>query len=932
MSIAMAPVDALAQTTETAQTKPAETAPENPAAPDPAGKQAPAAGTAAPASPATPAARATPATPAQAGAAGEENYENYEGYVEEVVVIGMQKSMQRAQTVKRAAEQIVDTVVAQDIGKLPDVTVHETAARVPGVQVDRARGEAAGQVLVRGMPDLTTTYNGREIFTAETRSVALADFPAGGISALEVFKSTTSDQIEGGIAGLIDVRARRPFDFDGFELSGSFWGTYATQSGAFDPNGNILVTNRWKTGVGDVGALINFSYTRLNYLDSARWNTGFIGTGRANDTGQQFRFPDVVGIFYGSGQRERPSVNGAAQWRPMQGLEIYVEGIWQGYRDNVSDRLFDLRLWGPSRYTNVRMRPGTTDQAQSMTVENAARPFMFQGATFRKTDTFQLAVGSIYETGPLKLSVDLARTDSKFDMSLYSFDQELSSSPTFDVNFDVPRGPGGMEFTFQNNYSLTDPNNFRYLGFFDRGYAAAGGGWQARADADYTTGFSFVPKIEVGARFTTRDAYQENGERYSTRGAGTPLAEMPITPHEFRGGFFGSDIQRTRTWITPTYDSIRRNVDQLRAIAGFEAGDPVRRQTFLANEQTLGGYGQARYEFKAGEIGVDGVVGVRVVNTRTAVTTGEATSATTAIGGFTDVLPSANARVRFMPDLQLRLSFTQTRTRPSFDQLRPTILGSPPGCLSDPNPPPSCQITGGGGNPNLQPIRSTNLDASLEYYFSQTGLASLALFRRSFNGFITNLDVTQDHPDFGKDRVRVNIPVNGGVGHIQGFEATLGTFFDYNALPAWMSGFGVFGNLTFLDDAQAFPTGFGLAPGRPGRIPNVSTWSYNLTAMYEHKLFAARVSYNGRSPWITTYVQEPNGSGFTGEFVDGVSRLDFSGTYSPFENITFTFNATNILGTPFRNFRQFGPAQTDTYPRDVRYEETIYSLGVRARL
>ncbi len=868
--------------------------------------------------------------------------ENPDEFIEEIVVVGLQRSMQKAQATKRDAEQIVDTVLAQDIGKLPDVTVSETAARIPGVQVDRARGEAAGQVLVRGLPDLTTTYNGREIFTAETRSVALGDFPSGGISALEVYKSTTPDQIEGGIAGLIDVRSQRPFNFEGFSIAAATTGTYANRAGSFDPNGNILVTNRWQTGAGELGALVNFSYNRLNYLDSARWNTGFIATGRATDTGTQFRFPDVVGMFYGEGKRERPSINGSAQWRPMTGLEFYVDGLWQGYRDSVSDRLLEMRLWGEgAQYTNVTMRDGTTDQAQSMTVANAARPFMFQGATYRRTNTYQFAVGANYDRGPWRITADLARTDSRFDMSLYSFDQELSASPTFNVNFDVPKGNGGMQFDLQD-FDLTNPANFRYLGFFDRDYVAAGADWQLRTDVDFNTGFSFLPKLEAGFRYTTRDAYQENGQRYCANddggnpgapcllAAGRPLSEMPIQTHVFRSGFHGSDEQQDNAWVVPTYESIRDGVEEIRAIQGFNAGAPERKRVFEADEQRIGGYGQARYELKLGDVGLDGIVGLRAVRTSTSVTSFLADDRTeSGSGGYTDVLPTVNARIKLIPGLQLRLSGTRTVTRPGFDQLRPIVLGSPPPCLSDPNPPPSCQITGGGGNPDLEPVRSNNYDASIEYFFGQTSMASVALFRRDIKGFITNLDVTMDSPEYGEDRVRVNIPVNGGEGSIQGFEASVGGFFEF--LPGWLSGFGAAGNLTYLDDEQAFPKGFQLELGEVGRIPNVSNWSYNLVAMYERDNISTRLAYNYRSKWITNYVQNPDGDGFTGEFVKGVGRLDFSAGYTAFDKLTFTFNATNILGSPFKNFRQFTP-EGDTYPRDVRYEETVYSLGVAYRL
>jgi iron complex outermembrane receptor protein len=95
-----------------------------------------------------------------------------------IVVTGIRQSLQSSQNLKRNSDQIVDAIVAQDIGKLPDIAVSDTAARIAGVQVDRSGGEAS-RVLIRGLPDFNTSYNGREIFTAEQRQVALQDFPSG---------------------------------------------------------------------------------------------------------------------------------------------------------------------------------------------------------------------------------------------------------------------------------------------------------------------------------------------------------------------------------------------------------------------------------------------------------------------------------------------------------------------------------------------------------------------------------------------------------------------------------------------------------------------------------------------------------------------------------------------------------------------------------
>src|SRR5688572_14749439 len=174
-----------------------------------------------------------------------------------IVVTGLRRSLQSAQNIKRNSEQIVDAIVAEDIGKLPDVTASAAVARIPGVQVNRSAGEAA-QVQIRGLPDLSTTYNSREIFTANDRFVAIQDFPAGSVAALEVFKSSTANLVEGGLGGQVNVRSRRPFDFTGFELSGSLNVVKFEQSRDWEWNGNLLVSNRWEVGDGgEFGILVN---------------------------------------------------------------------------------------------------------------------------------------------------------------------------------------------------------------------------------------------------------------------------------------------------------------------------------------------------------------------------------------------------------------------------------------------------------------------------------------------------------------------------------------------------------------------------------------------------------------------------------------------------------------------------------------------------
>src|SRR6187431_3080152 len=112
--------------------------------------------------------------------------------LEEIVVTGIRESMTQALEIKRESIQLVDAIVAEDIGKFPDNNAVEALQRVPGVQVtDRARGEV-GKVAIRGLDDVTTTINGRNIFTASGRQVALADVPASLLNRVDIYKTRSA--------------------------------------------------------------------------------------------------------------------------------------------------------------------------------------------------------------------------------------------------------------------------------------------------------------------------------------------------------------------------------------------------------------------------------------------------------------------------------------------------------------------------------------------------------------------------------------------------------------------------------------------------------------------------------------------------------------------------------------------------------------------
>jgi len=841
-----------------------------------------------------------------------------------IVVTGVRRALASAEGIKRNSVQVIDSVVAQDIGKLPDLAVSDSAARIPGVQVYRTGGEAS-TVLVRGLPNFTTTYNGREISTAEARLVALQDFPSAGIAALEVFKTSTADLVEPGLAGLVNVRSRLPFDFPGVEIDGQAWALHTVQAKSYTPNFTLLATKRFDTSIGEMGFLINGSYTEMRYLDAEPSNTDFIANPTIN--GQQMRFPDVQRLFYRSGDRKRPSVNAAAQWRPTPNLELYAEVLWQGFRNEVDDRLLEAPLYNGQSYSNLTFRPGTNLVTGGTVVGQPNSIFTFQGGTLNRTDTFQYAGGFHYKNGGLKIDADVARTTSTFKGSTESLDRRFVGTPTITFNNAAP----SFNITGLNPYN---PTGFLFQGLYEQNQRSAGRDWQARIDATYEFDSPIVKSIQLGGRYTDRNATRQFDQRYAfLLGKNINASTLPLNFAVFQG----VGIQPLYNFSSPIYNSIRSNVVNLRQFVIDNGGGnytttpiPAALQ-YTAKERTYAGYGQVN--LAVGDR-VDGTVGFRLVRTEVRVDGVGLVERDAPVGTkeITDLLPNASLRFHFNREVQFRLSAAQTRTLPNFGDLNPAISLGPPPATIVPNPadPFVNARRGPRGNPALNPFTSTNYDASLEYYFSRSGFASAAVFYRDLNGFILSRDVRVIDPALGP--LVISTPFNSGRGHITGVEIQGQTFLDISSLPAWVRGFGVQGNVTFLDAKTQQPFG-GVQVFDPitGENIGVSKWNYNIVGLYEYEKLSARLTYNGRSSYSALI--DPRGNDLYLATGAPPGRLDLSLSFDPIKAATIFFDWTNITKDPFREGFTSGRdgAPRASYVRYLRYDESTLSLGVRFR-
>jgi TonB-dependent receptor len=728
----------------------------------------------------------------------------------------------------------------------------------------------------------------------------------------------------------------------------------------------------------------------MHYQDSVRRHQFFIA-GLAGG-----RSPDWPQIQYFEGDRWRPSINGALQWRPSPDLEFYAEGLWQGYRENLTDRLWEQPLWScgaDAHYSNVVIEDGNVISGTVATPGCPGVTRGFQGATKRRTDTYQFALGGRYSSGPLRITGDIARTDSTFNLRAESVDYYINTR-NFTVNWFTGR-PGGDGPTFEvTGLDFANPANYNYRGFFEDYLTAKGQDWQARLDAEYDPeGVDWLRNFQVGLRFVDRDASRRAGARYwDANDVGRfniPISAVPLDYQLFQPAFRGDPRRPTPTaWLAPTFGSVWSNLVALRQF-NITRGIPIDQDPnrahnnntnppdfvptrgFDINERTLAGYAQLNFEFPVGEATVSGTIGARVVRTEDSIN-GTLTRIPARIpepinlqNEYTDVLPNMNLNIRFSPEWQLRLAATKTVTRPLFEQLNPGLALDPVSC--DPTRP-DCAITGSGGNPFLQPLRSNNFDASLEYYFSRTGFMSIAGFRRDMRGFIVNRSTTYQDPDPVTGLpIRITGPTNTNEARIQGFEAQVSTFFDF--LPGALSGFGVQANVTYIDAKITLPlfcladdptctpggpTPPGVTPARGAhyhssfirtRISDVSNWTYNLVGMYERGPVTLRLSYNHRSSYPEGPLEErdafDNNQNVVGYTLRGRGRaggrLDWSSSVNVNENFTLFFDWINVLNTPFRsdivrvNYPAAVPTGTEEFPMVVRYNESVLSGGIRFR-
>jgi iron complex outermembrane receptor protein len=858
----------------------------------------------------------------------------------EIVVTGIRASLARAAEIKRTAAQVVDSIVAQDIGKFPDPTTAAALQRVPGVQVTVGGNNEIVNPLIRGLSDILTTLDGREIFTAEGRTFAFQDLPAEAIARLDVYKSNTANLIEGGVAGTIDLRLNKPFNYTDPTVAISGKLNYPSNAEKLGPQVSFLATDRWDTGIGEIGALINVSWYDIpynrpyNYVAERR-----AGSGDASG----ILLPIATGGLNEYGRYQRPQANGSIQWQPTPSLEVYIDGLYSAYRNKFSTGFYEYRLGtaqsvtdivatdncftanvGPDGFNpNASTAPGSITQQQlcsfSSATFNNLESFTSTQAHNNRTDTWLAAGGFRFDRDQLKANVDV------------SYERSIANNENFivDIGKRVPQatlalvnGDQTATITAPGN-PMADATGYTYVnGLFQDYLRASGALFAVKGDASYEIG-SILKTIEVGGRYADRTALFQQVQLGTPPPGGsfaTPITaiDLPLTlapgiPQINNGAPF---------WL-PSRDYLLSDDGQstIRNLFGAPDGqppfDPTRR--FDVGEKSYAGYAQAGYEvpFGSGPIVVDGKIGVRYTRTDRDITgTGVVSGSpvtTTRSKSDSDWLPNASARLQLGGGLQMRATYARTLARPGFGSLNPGL-----NYIVSTNP--NIRNSGSGGNPDLRPQKSDSFDATFEYYWND-GYFSVAGYYRDISDRVVN-GVTAETID----GIVYNIsrPRNVGSAKLKGIEVSAQGFFSF--LPGELAGFGAFGNFTLADSKVG-----GDDPLAGYSLQGVSKYNFNAGLLYDRNGISARVVYTYRSKYFD---EDRSGAGdvrLVGtetwlNYVRPNGRLDFSLGYDLNEHVTLTVEGSNILRSRYRSY-----INEDYLWRDTRTDDSLYAVSVRTR-
>jgi len=871
--------------------------------------------------------------------------------IEEVVITGIRASVQQSIDAKRNASSVQEVITAEDIGKMPDKNVADSLTRVPGVTTSSASANEGGfdendRVSMRGTnPSLTQTLiNGHAVAAGDWfvlnqvqqvgRSVSYTLLPSELVSQVVVHKSSQASLVEGGVAGSVDIITRKPLDFtQQLTVQGSVGAVYAEMPDRTD--GQYSLLGAWKNDASTFGVLVQGFYEARHLRRDGVEVLGYekIAAGSAVATANpdlsEVFYPAMIGAAFFEQERKRKGGLIDLQFAPSDELSFDLSGFYS--KLDAANYNRNYLSW------NTHFIAGGDGQAP-------LPGYVVRNNTLVSA-TFAPVAGTAYGVYD-----QISRPDELATASFVTLEGNWKASDKLSFKGQVGTSEGHGE-TGTQNVSETNPGigtgagwqlngigrgpDFN-LGSTDNSTPFPGGapvafGWifgaqfvdvtdeedWAQIDANYSIDRGTWTDLKFGVRYQTHERSSFDAIAQGPTAAGQDPANYPTTFNNYPGDFntFGGNIPRNIWYWTP---------GQLAAYNGpsFVNRDPLAREyyqyAFEVEEKNSAAYVQA--DFKGDRWSAN--IGLRYVQTKEHAVTFTQVSPTTpgaittsAFGPFIgipvdhtyhDWLPSANLKIDVTDDLVARFALSRTMTRPDYSAL---------GGFTDLSPPatPGGTGTGTGGNPDLKPIRSTNVDAGLEWYFARRSLLSAGLFYMDLDNYVgfgsevkSYLTFSSQTPQGAEVPYLLTVPVNAK-GRVQGAEiAYQQAFNDY---------FGAALNYTYADGKQT-----SLVTNGDDRLVGTSKNTYSASGYFENQRFSARVSYTYRSAFFSGLDRN---SAFS---QDDIGSLAASLVYTLNDTFSFSLDGQN-LNNPTLKYYSLNKDQ----PRAFYKNGAQYYFTVRAK-
>ncbi|MFL9839807.1 TonB-dependent receptor [Sphingomonas sp. ST-64] len=838
----------------------------------------------------------------------------------EVIVTGIRESEAESIDIKRRSKLIVDSIVAEDIGKLPDQNVAESLERVSGVQVRREIDEAA-DIAIRGLSQNRLEFNGHTLISPYGRGAdgpdegaynVLTLIPSELVARMDVTKLPSPSMIEGSLGGTVNILTRRASSRKKFFIGGS--AQIVDKSKAGDPSYRLTGLVAASFLDGRLGVAIGANYQRLNIGQDS-----FDSFSSWREQPDNFSSdPDVVdpngdgnNIYYFNDiryqrlQEKRTKYGATANifFEANDSLEFHADLL---YAHADTDR---KRNWVSIPLS--RAASGYTDLVVSENENIVAGTVraVIQGNAERLTLPTDIFSGQFGVKGKLGDRIELS-SDVSFTRATQDYGQTYLRADTTSaqlVSFDF-RDRDVPAVGLPANVDITDPALYIYRTSFDNRYLYEAEEATFRLDARYSFDRGFLTSIEAGYRFAQIDLNRETYRNQTTypTGASTriPVTSIPGNYEivEFDRFLTGAQGDFPTSYLVPITDK-QGNEGICQVFSSTctpNLYDPT--SSFTLREPVHSAYVQGNFETKLFAVPVSGNFGLRYVNTRLIADGFYGIRGSTTLGAFEPVnqtvayddwLPSVATRFEVSDSVLFRLGAARVMARPDTRDQSPSFSITSAG-------------TGAGGNPALQPFRVNQLDASIEWYPRRGALWSLAAFYKDVESFIYSQTVEEVIPGLDADPndsdpetpYRIGRTFNGQGATIKGFEVQIRQPLDF--LPGPLENLGVKGTYTFIDSKS------GIIDGRTNdELPLQSLSKHSGTALlfYEEGPFGMRVGYSYRSGFLNRIGLEGNGI-----YYKAAGYLSAGVDYDIAKGVKISIAGSNLTNTPTRKFANYEEA------------------------